>query len=82
VRAREFRPWASPAALPSTRDGHPSDYGSHIAVVALLLPQNIADFINSSVQNSDSGAVPENVVNLGIQEDRIVVVRNAQNAHC
>ncbi len=62
--------------------GDAGDRGSHIAIVAVLVPQATADFLDALAGESDSGLLPPNVTSLGTTADRLVVVRNAQNAHC
>lgn len=62
--------------------GDSSDNGAHIAIVAVLMPQGAAHFLNDLTSKSDSGQVPASVLNLGIQADKIVTTRNSQNAHC
>ena len=72
--------WTAPAL--DIGSGDASDNGTHIAIVALLVPQSVADFLDVATSDSDSGAVPTNVLALGAQADRLVTVRNTQNAHC
>jgi hypothetical protein len=62
--------------------GDASGQDSHIAIVAVLMPQDTADFLDILTSSSDSGLLPPNVTSLGATADRLIVIRNAQNAHC
>lgn len=72
--------WTAPAI--NIGSGDASDNGAHIAIIALLVPQSVADFLDATTSDSDSGAVPANALALGAQADRLVTIRNTQNAHC
>lgn len=62
--------------------GDPSDNGTHIAIVAVLMPQGVEHFLDDLTRNSGSGQVPASVMNLGAQADKIVTTRNNENAQC
>lgn len=62
--------------------GDPSDNGTHIAIVAVLVPKSAAHFLDDLTSNSDTGQVPASVMGLGVQADKITITRNSQNAHC
>ena len=62
--------------------GDPSDNGTHIAIVALLVPENVKNFLNDLTQDSTTGQLPASALKLGAQADKIVTTRNNQNAHC
>lgn len=62
--------------------GDSSDNGTHIAIVAVLMPKGAEHFLNDLAGNSDSGQVPASVMNLGAQADKIVTTRNNQNDQC
>ena len=62
--------------------GDASDYGSHTAIVGLLVTDSVGNYLDDSTSNSDTGQVPPSVIGLGVQADRIVVVRNHQNGPC
>lgn len=62
--------------------GGPSDNGTHIAIVALLVPRGVAHFLDDLTSDSSTGQVPSSVMNLGVQAAKIVTTRNSQNAHC
>lgn len=62
--------------------GDPSDRGTHIAIVALLVPRNVAHFLDDITSNSRSGQLPVSVIGLGVQTDKITITRNGQNKQC
>ncbi|MCA1219745.1 hypothetical protein [Streptomyces sp. 8L] len=62
--------------------GEPSDKGTHMAVLTVLMPENVAGFLDTLNSDSETGAVPADVTKLGAEADRLVVVRNGENAHC
>jgi hypothetical protein len=62
--------------------GTPGDADTHIAIVAILMAQPVADFIAELANQSDSGQLPPDVATLGVPADRLVVTRNGDNAHC
>lgn len=61
--------------------GTSSDQGQHVAIVAVLMPQGTADFLNE-LPSDGSGHVPPDVIALGTQTDKLNTVRNANNAAC
>lgn len=72
--------WTAPEL--SIGSGDAGDQGSHIAIVAVLMPQATADFLDNLTSDSDSGLLPRDVTSLGTPADRLVVVRDAQNTSC
>lgn len=62
--------------------GDPSDNGTHIAIVAVLVPKSTAHFLDDLTSDSDTGQLPASVMSLGVQADKITITRNSQNAHC
>jgi hypothetical protein len=62
--------------------GDASDKGQHMAILAVLMPENIAGFLDALNRDSETGAVPTEAPKLGENADQLVVVRNGHNAHC
>ncbi|MCF3964583.1 hypothetical protein [Streptomyces fuscigenes] len=80
----EAAPSASGWTVPDLNlgSGDAGDKGTHMVVVAVLMPDNVAGFLDALNRDSETGAVPREVMELGSQADRLVVMRNGQNAHC
>jgi hypothetical protein len=62
--------------------GDAGDQDSHIVILAVLMPQHTADFLDALTSGSPNGLLPPNVTSLAATADQLIVVRNAQNAGC
>lgn len=63
------------------------DAGTYFAIVALLVPQSTEDYLDDVTRlgyagNQPNDAQPVSVMNLGVQEAKLVIQRNNVNAQC